>query len=225
MLLGHELWRDRYGSAPDIVGRTIRANTTQMTVIGVMPPKFGFPIREVLWVPLRVDPLATARGQGPRYPVIGLLKPGVSASEATAQLATIAAQLEHDFRTNAGVSAGAILYLETILGREIYAMLITMLGGNRRPAHRVRQRVEPAGRARRCGAGEVAVRMALGAARGRIIRQHLTEVLVLASAGAAIGILLSTVGMRWFTRRCRSTRRRSGSRSSSITGSCSSSSG
>ena len=49
VLLGHELWRDRYGSAPDIVGRTIRANTTQMTVIGVMPPKFGFPIREVLW--------------------------------------------------------------------------------------------------------------------------------------------------------------------------------
>ena len=74
VLLGHELWRDRYGSAPDIVGRTIRANTTQLTVIGVMPPKFGFPIRKVLWVPLRVDPLATARGQGPRYQVIDPVK-------------------------------------------------------------------------------------------------------------------------------------------------------
>ena len=200
VLLGHELWRDRYGSAPDIVGRTIRANTTQMTVIGVMPPKFGFPIREVLWVPLRVDPLATARGQGPRYPVIGLLKPGVSASEATAQLATIAGQLEHDFpATNAGVSAGAVPYLETILGREVYAMLMTMLGAGIGVlliacVNVSNLLVARASLRRR----EVAVRMALGAARGRIIRQHLTEVLVLASAGAVIGILLSTAGMRWF---------------------------
>jgi predicted permease len=201
VLLGDELWRDRYGSAPDIVGRTIRANTTQMTVIGVMPPKFGFPIREVLWVPLRVDPLATARGQGPRYQVIGLLKPGVSAAEATAQLATIAAQLERDFpSTNAGVSAGAIAYLETILGHEIYAMVMTMFGAGIGVlliacVNVSNLLVARASLRRR----EVAVRMALGAARGRIIRQHLTEVVVLASAGAAIGILLSIVGMRWFT--------------------------
>ena len=200
VLLGHELWRDRYGSAPDIVGRTIRANITQMTVIGVMPPKFGFPIREVLWVPLRIDPLATARGQGPRYQAIGLLKPGVSAPEATAQLATIAAQLERDFpATNAGVSAGAVGYLETILGHEIYAMLMTMLGAGIGVlliacVNVSNLLVARASLRRR----EVAVRMALGAARGRIIRQHLTEVLVLASTGAAIGILLSTVGMRWF---------------------------
>ena len=76
VLLGHDLWRERYGSAANIVGKTIRANGTQLTVIGVMPPKFAFPIREALWVPLRVDPLATARGQGPRYPVVGLLKRG-----------------------------------------------------------------------------------------------------------------------------------------------------
>ncbi len=201
VLLGYELWRDRYDSAPDIVGRTIRANTTQLTVIGVMPPKFAFPIRESLWVPLRVDPLATARGEGPRYPVIGLLKPGVSVSEATAQLATIAAQLEHDFpATNRGVSAGAMGYPETIQGPEIYAMLFTMLGAGIGVlliacVNVSNLLVARASLRRR----EVAVRMALGAARSRIIRQHLTEVLVLASAGAVIGIVLSIFGMRWFT--------------------------
>ena len=201
VLLGYELWRDRYGSAPDIVGRTIRANTTQMTVIGVMPPKFAFPIREQLWVPLRVDPLATARGEGPRYPVIGLLKPGVSVSQAATQLATIAAQLEHDFpATNRGVSAGAMGYLETMQGAEIYAMLFTMLGAGIGVlliacVNVSNLLVARASLRRR----EVAVRMALGAARSRIIRQHLTEVLVLASAGAIIGIVLSIFGMRWFT--------------------------
>ena len=66
VLLGHDLWRERYGGAPDIVGRTIRANSTQLTVIGVMPPQFAFPIRESLWLPLRADPLAMVGEDGAR---------------------------------------------------------------------------------------------------------------------------------------------------------------
>ena len=200
VLLGHDLWRDRYASAPDIVGKTIRANGTPLTVIGVMPPKFAFPVRESLWVPLRVDPLATPRGQGPRYPVVGLLKDGVSPAQASAQLATIAAQLERDFpESNRGVGAGAIPYVELFLGVEIYAMLFTMLGAGIGVlliacVNVSNLLVARASLRRR----EVAVRMALGAARGRIVRQHLTEVGVLATAGAAIGILLSIAGMRWF---------------------------
>ena len=65
VLLGYGLWRDRFGSAPDIVGRTIRANGVERTVIGVMPEVFAFPIREALWIPLSIDPLAKPRGQGP----------------------------------------------------------------------------------------------------------------------------------------------------------------
>ena len=132
--------------------------------------------------------------------MIGLLKPGVSAAQATAQLATIAAQLERDFpATNRGIGAGAIPYPETMLGAEIYAMLLTMLGAGIGVlliacVNVSNLLVARASLRRR----EVAVRMALGAARGRIIRQHLTEVLVLASAGAVIGILLSIFGMRWF---------------------------
>ncbi len=77
ILLSYDLWRDRYGSSQDIIGRTIRANGVQRSVIGVMPEKFAFPIREAGWTPLSIDPLAKPRGEGPNYLVIARLKPGV----------------------------------------------------------------------------------------------------------------------------------------------------
>jgi putative ABC transport system permease protein len=201
VLIGHDLWRDRYGSSPDIVGKTIRADGMARTVIGVMPEKFAFPIRESLWTPLTVDPLATQRGKGPSYLVIARLKPGVSLRQAKAQAATIAAQLEGEYpETNRGVGADVLPYAKTVLGPEIYALLFTMLGAGIGVlliacVNVSNLLVARASLRRR----EVAVRIALGAARHRIVRQHLTEVLVLSTAGAGIGILLSVFGMRWFT--------------------------
>lgn len=215
MLLGHELWTDRYAAAPDIVGRTIRANGERWTVIGVMPARFAFPVLEQLWVPLRVDPLATPRAEGPRYRVAGLLKDGVSADEAAVQLSAVATRLAQEFpETNRGVGVAVRPYTEVVLGSEIYALLFTMLGAGIGVlliacVNVSNLLIARASLRRR----EVAVRMALGAARGRIIRQHLTEVLVLATAGGAVGVLLSVVGLQWFIR----------SPSSSITGSCCSS--
>ncbi|MDP9323824.1 MAG: ABC transporter permease, partial [Acidobacteriota bacterium] len=63
VLLGYDLWRDRYGSSQDIIGKTIKTNGVPRTVVGVMPDKFAFPIRESLWTPLALDPAATPRGQ------------------------------------------------------------------------------------------------------------------------------------------------------------------
>ncbi len=154
-----------------------------------------------MWVPLSIDPLAKPRGDGPSYFVIARLKPGVSVAQARSQAAAIASQLEQEFpATNRGVGADVMPYAKTIFGPEIYALLYTMLGAgigvlliacvnvsNLLVARAsLRQR-------------EVAVRMALGAARSRVVRQHLTEVLVLAVIGGGIGILLSIFGMRWFT--------------------------
>src|SRR5688500_5951871 len=59
MLIGHDVWRDRYGSSPAIVGQAIRGNGVLRTVVGVMPERFAFPIRESIWTPLSIDPLAT----------------------------------------------------------------------------------------------------------------------------------------------------------------------
>ena len=201
VLLGHDLWRDRYGSSPDIVGKTIRTDAVARVVIGVMPEKFAFPIRESLWTPLTADPLATRRGKGPSYLVIARLKPDVGLRQAKAQAATIAAQLESEYpETNRGVGADVLPYAKTVLGPEIYALLFTMLGAGIGVlliacVNVSNLLVARASLRRR----EVAVRIALGAARHRIVRQHLTEVLVLATAGAGIGILLSVFGMRWFT--------------------------
>jgi putative ABC transport system permease protein len=201
VLLGYDLWRDRYGSAGDIVGRTIRVNGTVRTVIGVMPEQFAFPVRESLWVPLVVDPLATPRGKGPRYLVVARLAAGTSVAQARAQAVGIAGQLEREFPdTNKGIGADVMPYTKTILGPEIYALLYTMLGAGVGVlliacVNVSNLLVARASLRRR----EVAVRMALGAGRHRVVRQHLTEVLVLATLGGAIGIVLSVFGMRWFT--------------------------
>jgi putative ABC transport system permease protein len=201
VLLGHDVWRDRYGASPDIIGKTIKANGVQRTVIGVMPENFAFPIRESLWTPLALDPTATARGQGPNYQVIARLKRGVSIAQADVQAATIASQLEKEFpESNRGLGADVMPYAKTILGPEIYGLLYTMLGAGIGVlliacVNVSNLLVARASLRRR----EVAVRMALGAGRRRVVRQHLTEVLVLATSGGAIGILLSIFGMRWFT--------------------------
>ena len=200
VLLGYDLWRDRYRSDPAIVGKTIRANGSERTVIGVMPETFAFPIRESLWTPLAIDPVAP-RVPGPAYQVIARLKPGVGIQQAKVQAATIAAQLERQFpETNRGTGADVMPYAKTILGPEIYGLLYTMLGAGIGVlliacVNVSNLLVARASLRRR----EVAVRMALGAGRNRIVRQHLTEVLVLATGGGAMGILLSIFGMRWFT--------------------------
>jgi predicted permease len=201
VLLGHTLWRDRYGSSPAVVGTTIRVDGVQRLVIGVMPPRFEFPFREALWVPLTVDPLATPRGRGPRHLAVGLLKPDVSLAEAQAQVAGVAAQIEAEFPdTNRGVSATVKPFIQLAMPPEIFTLLYTMLGAGIGVlliacVNVSNLLVARASLRRR----EVAVRMALGAARSRIVRQHLTEVLVLASAGGVIGVLLSLLGMWWFT--------------------------
>ena len=201
MLLGYDLWQQRYNGSPSIVGKTIRANGVQRTVIGVMPRKFGFPIRESIWLPLQLDPVPAPRGKGPFFPVIAKLKSDVSLSQAKAQAATIAAQLASEFpETNRGLGADVMPYARTILGADIYALLFTMLGAGIGVlliacVNVSNLLVARASLRRR----EVAVRMALGAGHTRVIRQHLTEVLVLAAAGGIIGVLLSIFGMRWFT--------------------------
>ncbi len=189
MLIGYDLWRDRFKSSPDIVGTSIRANGVFRTVIGVMPEKFAFPILERVWIPLSIDPLATPRGEGPTFGVIGRLKDGVSVAQAKAQIAGIAAQLEAEFpATNKGVGADVMPYAMSVFGPEIYGLLYTMLGAGVGVlliacVNVSNLLVARASLRRR----EVAVRMALGAGSGRVVRQHLTEVLVLAIVGAAIG--------------------------------------
>jgi predicted permease len=201
ILLSYDVWQERYRGSRDVVGATLRVNGAPRTVIGVMPANFGFPFREAAWVPLEIDPLTPRRSDAPSYGMVARLKPGVSVEQAHAQVASIASQLEAQFpQTNKGLGTLVMPFTEMAMGPQLYALLYTMLGAGigvlliacvnvsnllaARAALRYR---------------EVAVRIALGAGRLRVIRQHLTEVLVLAAFGGGLGILFSVAGMRWFT--------------------------
>jgi putative ABC transport system permease protein len=129
VLLGFEVWRDRFHAALDVIGKTIRTNGEDRTVVGVMPERFGFPNLEHLWWPLHVNPDETPRGKGPHFPVLARLKPGVSLSQAQAQVRVIASQLEHEFpNTNQGLDADVWPFTRTALGPEVFGFLYTALG-------------------------------------------------------------------------------------------------
>ena len=199
-LLGNAVWRERFGGAPDIVGRVLRVNGTHRTVVGIMPVSFGFPIREAMWIPLVVD-TQPPRGQEAFFRILGKLKAGISASEAQTQLAAVAAQLATEVpKSNAGLGVDVVPYARSVFGTEIYNLLFTMLGAGIGvlliACVNVSNLLAARASLRR---REVAVRMALGAARSRVLRQHLTEVAVLAAIGAVLGMALSVAGMRWFT--------------------------
>jgi predicted permease len=200
ILLSYEVWRDKFESSPDVLGTTVRANAVTRTIIGVMPEGFAFPAFERLWVPLAVDPLATPRGEGPAFPFVGRLAAGVSIDEARAQAAIVFAQLETDHPdTNEGLRALVLPYAEQFIGPEVYALLYTMLAAGIGVLLIACVNVSNLLLARASlRQREVAVRLALGAGRSRVVRQMLTEVAVLSVVGAALGMLLSAGAMQWF---------------------------
>ncbi len=200
ILLGHQVWQERFGGSPSAIGKTVRANGVARTIVGVMPEGFAFPELQQLWIPLELDPQATPRGQGPAYRAVARLRPGVSVAEARAQLMAVAGSLEKEFpATNRGVGTSVMPFLEGSLGSQLYALLYTMLGAGIGVLVIACVNVSNLLLARASlRQHEVAVRLAMGAGRGRVLAQILTEVTVLTLAGAAVGLLISVATMRWF---------------------------
>jgi putative ABC transport system permease protein len=200
VLLGYRLWKSHYDGDPAIVGRGVRVNGQQATVIGVMPPDFAFPFTEQLWAPLTLDPGKAERGKGTAMAVFGRLRSGVTRDRATAELAAIAHALGAEYpRTNAGWSVSISPITDRAIGKPVRLVLLTMLGAvacvlliacinvASLTTSRASQRTR-----------EVAIRSALGAVRGQIIRQILTESLLLAILGAAGGLALAWEGIHLF---------------------------
>jgi putative ABC transport system permease protein len=190
-LLTYSLWQRRFGADPNIVNKTIATNGITRTVIGVMPPEFNYPKGAEIYAPLAITPeLARSRGNH-AYLGIGRLRPGVSIEGAQAEFDTIASQLEKQYpaeNTGRGVVIYPILQdtvrmYSTALWVMMAAVGFVLLIGCANVANLMLARAT--GRQR-----EIALRAALGASRTRIVRQLLTESVMLSLLGGALGILI-----------------------------------
>jgi putative ABC transport system permease protein len=199
-VLGEGLWRSRYGGDPTILGRTIDVDGVPTTVIGVMPPHARLTTEMHLWQPLVPGPLELVRGAH-RLTVIGRLKPGVQLARAEAEASAVARRLEMQYPADNAKRGARLVPLHEAIVRDARPALFVLFGavalvllvGCTNLASLILARA--ASRER-----EMAVRAALGAGRGRLIRQWLVESFLLTGAGAAAGLLVAWLGVRAFLR-------------------------
>jgi predicted permease len=192
-VLSHRLWTRRFGADRAIVGRDIQLNSVPYTVVGIMPPAFDITAdSEELWTPAAFTPEQLTQHDEHYLDVIGRLAPGVSIEQAHAELRTIHGRMQQQFPGDEQVRPALVVPFHQQLVGDYRQRLLVLLGavglvlliacGN------VANLLLARGGAR---AREIALRAAIGAGRGRIVRQLLTETLVLAMAGAALGIALA----------------------------------
>ncbi|MBL8234505.1 MAG: ABC transporter permease [Bryobacterales bacterium] len=198
VILSHGLWVRRYGGDPKVVGRDIRMNGLNVTVVGVMPSNFRFPDATTdYWVPAGFTAKDWSNRGSHYLRVVGRLKPGITIERAQQDMQAIAAQLQQEYpRTNSRLGAVVIPLHEEVTGEVRMGVLVLMaaaasvlLIGCANLANLLLARAS--GRAR-----EVAVRRALGASRTRLITQLVTESLMLAFVGGVLGVALAYAGVR-----------------------------
>ena len=200
IIIGHRVWESRYGASADAIGQTLNVNGVPTTVIGVMPPRFGFPQTHNAWQPLSFT-LNPKRGTGGRVTVIGRLKNDTSVARASSEMDRISGQLATTYVENKDTRARVGPFIRMVMGDEVPNTLFTMLAavfGVMIIACVNVTNLQLARAAERTK--EVAVRVAIGAGRWPIVRQMLVEGLLLSTIGALIGLGLAYAGTTIFNR-------------------------
>jgi predicted permease len=195
LVFGYELAAAVFGSPAGAIQKMVRLNGLEFTVIGVMPPKFDFPGKAQLWLPNDFFPDDSSRSAH-NYRVIGRLKRGVTLTQARADMNVVAARLAKQYADDRDegirvtslaefLTGGVRSALVTLFGAVTLVLLIACVNISNLQLARgvVRRR-------------EMGMRYALGAARGRLIRQLLTESVLLAGAGGLLGLALAEVAVR-----------------------------
>jgi len=200
-ILGYGLWQSRFAGDPHAVGQSIELNARKYTIVGVMPASFRFPWQSQLWIPQVMDS-KELRGRGSHWAnAIGRMKPGVSIKAALADLKIIAARLEKQYPGPNGKVGAAVTSLRDDMVGDSSGTLYMMLGAVGLVLLIACANVANLLLARALARQkEVAVRSALGASRVRLLRQLLTESLLLSVAGGALGLLLAWGGVSLFSR-------------------------
>jgi putative ABC transport system permease protein len=198
-LLSHELWMRRFGGDPAVLGKPISLSGDPYTIVGIVGPSFDvseFGTLPELWIPFQLDPHSA--DQGHYFRVAGRLKPGVDVKQAQARLALASNEYKRKYpnvlqredgfsvellqneivrgvQSTLWILLGAVSFVLLIACANVANLLLVRATGRRR---------------------EIAIRAAIGAGRGRIIRQLLTESVLLSTAGGVIGLLLGIAGIR-----------------------------
>jgi putative ABC transport system permease protein len=191
VLISNAFWQRRFHSEPSAIGRTLTVDGVPRTIVGVVPHELGEMVAADLWLPTAIDPNSPER-RNHNYGIVALLKPGVTVTQARAEMTVIAQRLERAYpATNTGWGITLFPMAEMFTGR-IRPVLMILLGAVglllliacSNLANLLLARAATREK-------EIAVRAALGAGRSRIVRQLLTESLVLAVAGGSLGLLLA----------------------------------
>jgi putative ABC transport system permease protein len=198
-VLSHALWMRRFGGDPNILGKVISLSGDPYTIVGIVAPSFDvseFGTPPELWIPFQLDPHSA--DQGHYFQVTGRLKPGVTVKQAQARLALAANEYKQkypnvlqkdngfsvellrdeivrDVQSTLWILLGAVSFVLLIACANVANLLLVRATGRRR---------------------EIAIRAAIGAGRGRIIRQLLTESVLLSLAGGIVGLVLGMIGIR-----------------------------
>jgi putative ABC transport system permease protein len=193
-LISYRLWKRRFGGDPKLIGQAILLNNEKYSVLGVMPPGFSFPSRNIdIWTPIAFTSKQLASLDSHYLLVVGRLQPGVTVEKANAELLVLAKQMARQYPgTNAGIPRFFAEPLQESYTHDVRRGLIVLMAAVgfilliacANIANLLLSRA--AARQR-----EIAVRTALGADRGRIVRQLLTESALLALGGGILGVILA----------------------------------